>query len=92
MGQAVIVEEPKFNSSHKKSKIRTNGRTTIDKKRPEVTKKDLLLPKTKKKPQDNRRDSFITQKPNLIKEAAYAYYLVKDFFFCSCQYIDVEFY
>ena len=87
MGQAVIVEEPKFHSSHKKSKIRTNGRTTIDKKRSEVTKKDLLLPKTKKKPQqDNRRGSFITQKPNLNKEAANAYYLVMDFFFfCSCQ-------
>ena len=61
-------------------------------KKTRTYQKDLLLPKTKKKPQgDSRRGAFTIQKSKLIKEVAYVYYPAKKNF-CTHQCIDVEFY
>ena len=65
-GQDGRVEKPELTLSHKNIKITTTCKTTFSKKIFEPTKNDILLSKTKKKPQwDGRRGSFVKQS-NLI--------------------------
>ena len=55
-------EGRELTSSYKNTKITTNCETTTDKKMLEPTKKDILHPKTKKKPQQDGRRGAIAIK------------------------------
>lgn len=59
MGQDGRVEGLKFTFSHENTNITTNYRTTISKiDREPTTKKDILPPKTKKKPHQDENNWF----------------------------------
>ena len=60
------VEGHELTSSYENTKITTNWWTTIDRKMLEPTNKDILCPKTKKKPQQDGRRSTTAIKANPI--------------------------